>query len=349
MLVLTALSACAPSRPTGIFYPPAADNATEPELAAPETFATSAAPYLIRTADQIDVKFPFRPDFNETFTIPPDGKIVLPFVGPISAAGKSPAELTSELETDFDNLNKNLPPPTARHYNIRVGDVIDLKNADEPQLDETVTVRPDGRISLVFVGSVIAEGKTPEQLEAELRRGLSKFTSHADVTVIMHTMNTHQFVANNRTMVAPLGDLDNVQVVLRAFPPPRYYVGGEVLRPSELPYSGPISILQALFAAGGATPSGELRTVVVLRKGDDGRPMIIVHDLKAEIDGTAKTDFTLKPFDIVYVPKTQIAKVQDFLNNYLYSLFPMLKNSSLGFSFLYDINPSTSTTTTTTP
>jgi protein involved in polysaccharide export with SLBB domain len=332
--VLLLLAGCAPPRETGEFKPP---QGPQPPGPAAEQYATSATPYRIRTGDQIDVKYPYRPDFNETITIRPDGKIVLPFITPVDAAGQTPEGLTAELHEAYDKLMRSEPPPAQRRYLIGVGDVIDIKSED-PQLAETETVRPDGRISLPFVNSVIAAGKSPEQLQAELRRGLKDRTANSDVTVILRTTTSHKYLANGKITTVPVSDLDTVVVMLRSYSALEYFVGGEVLRPSELPYNGPITVLQALFAAGGPTRYGEMRNVVVLRRDDAGHPTVIVRDMKADIDGSVHNDFLLKPFDIVYVPKTRIAEVQDFLDQYLYQLIPAFRNSSVGFSFLYDFN-----------
>ncbi len=54
-------------------------------------------------------------------------------------------------------------------YQIQVGDALDIKFFYHPELNESVTVRPDGRISLQLVHEVQASGLTPEHSAKTLR------------------------------------------------------------------------------------------------------------------------------------------------------------------------------------
>ena len=69
-----------------------------------------------------------------------------------------------------------LPAPVAAlpaaPYVFAIGDEFDLRVPDAPQFDQTLKVRPDGKVSLPLVGSVYAQGRTPEDVEGELRERL---------------------------------------------------------------------------------------------------------------------------------------------------------------------------------
>jgi polysaccharide biosynthesis/export protein len=73
------------------------------------------------------------------------------------------------------------PPPYTGYmsslspYRIRIGDVLAIRLLQNPELDEEVTVRPDGAISTNFVQSVRAYGLTVPELDAELRRDYAKY------------------------------------------------------------------------------------------------------------------------------------------------------------------------------
>ena len=56
-------------------------------------------------------------------------------------------------------------PPTVDRYLLSPGDEIEVKFYYNPELSDRVTIRPDGRISLLLVDSVVAEGRTPEELD----------------------------------------------------------------------------------------------------------------------------------------------------------------------------------------
>jgi polysaccharide export outer membrane protein len=59
------------------------------------------------------------------------------------------------------------PAPVA--YSLQFGDELDVKIADAPQYDQTVKVRPDGKINLNVIGSVYVAGRSPEDVESEIR------------------------------------------------------------------------------------------------------------------------------------------------------------------------------------
>lgn len=74
------------------------------------------------------------------------------------------------------------PPtgPRAGRYLIGVTDELDIKFHDRPDLNETVKVRPDGKISLRLIDSVQADGLSPEQLQAEIARRYQALAAPAD-------------------------------------------------------------------------------------------------------------------------------------------------------------------------
>src|SRR4051794_24878084 len=86
-----------------------------------------------------------------------------------------------------------LPP-----YHIQVGDVLEVRLLLNPELNEEVTVRPDGHISTTAVPDILAYGRTPADLANSLRADYAH-------------------------------DLQNprVSVVVKSFAPTRVYVGGE--------------------------------------------------------------------------------------------------------------------------
>lgn len=54
------------------------------------------------------------------------------------------------------------------NYTINVGDDLEIKILDRPDLTENIKVRPDGKITLPLIGDIMALGKSPEQLDAEI-------------------------------------------------------------------------------------------------------------------------------------------------------------------------------------
>ena len=185
-----------------------------------------------------------------------------------------------------------LAPPDAAPYRVQVNDVLEFLFFKNTELNQTRTVGPDGEVSLQLVGRVRVGGRTTNEIAEELTTRYAK------------------------DLVEP-----QVTVAIKEFSGLKVYVGGEVNTPGIQVYRGGLSALQAILAAGGFKKSASLKSVVLIRKGDGGRPSGTVVDQsrvlkKAEFD----RDVALAPSDIVFVPRSGIANVnlvveQFFQNN----------------------------------
>ncbi|MGB2790796.1 MAG: polysaccharide biosynthesis/export family protein, partial [Dokdonella sp.] len=83
-------------------------------------------------------------------------------------------------------------------YRIGVDDVVRVAVWQNPDLNVTVPVRPDGRISVPLVGDVVAGGRTPEEVAAEIKTALEKFVRNPQVTVIIDQLRSHEYLARVR-------------------------------------------------------------------------------------------------------------------------------------------------------
>jgi len=68
-------------------------------------------------------------------------------------------------------------------YTIIAGDVLQVTVWKEEGLDQEVLVLSDGTVNYPLIGSVEAQGKTPAQLQEEIKDGLGKLIPDASVTV----------------------------------------------------------------------------------------------------------------------------------------------------------------------
>lgn len=122
-------------------------------------------------------------------------------------------------------------------YRIGREDILDVAVWRDADLSRTLPVRPDGFISLPMVGEVKAEGRTPEELAAEVREALKPYVQDPRVTVIVREVNSS-----------------------------RVFITGEVTHPGAYPLRGRVSILQAIALAGGFTDFADRDAIVVLRR-----------------------------------------------------------------------------------
>ena len=192
-----------------------------------------------------------------------------------NVAPKATASVTSSIEK---------PTP----YFIQPGDQLDIKFFYNPELNETVTVRPDGKISLQLVDEVQAAGLKPLELDDDLTKKYA------------------------RELKKPM-----ITVIVKSFAGQRIYVGGEVNRQGLLTLAAGMTPLQAVFYAGGFKETAKPKKTIVIRKGPGNKPVPIKMDLSDAMRGkSGSAHFLLQPDDIVYVPKSAIAKANKFVNQY---------------------------------
>jgi protein involved in polysaccharide export with SLBB domain len=182
-------------------------------------------------------------------------------------------------------------PSDAGDYRIGANDVLSVKFFYTPELNEDVSVRPDGKLSLQLVGEVAAAGHTPAEVSKDLATSYARFLAKPEVTVIV-----------------------------RSFGSQRAFVGGEVKAPGMVAVDGKTDLAGAVFQAGGALDTAELSTVVLLRRGASGREVYRV-DLSDALEGAAPMP-VLRAYDVVYVPKSVIAQVGMYVELYINKIIP---------------------------
>jgi len=200
---------------------------------------------------------------------------------------------------EFPNTIRQQAP-----YLIQPGDQLEIKFFYNPELNEMITVRPDGKISLQLVDEVQAAGLKPSQLD---------------------DLITHKY---SQELKNPI-----ITVIVRSFTNQQIYVGGEVITQGLIDLTAGMTPLQAVINAGGFSENAKPKSAIVIRKGLDNRPVPIKMNLKAAMYGKSDSaDFLLQPQDIVYVPKSTIAKLNKFVDQYIEGLL-MFRGVSLGFSY----------------
>ncbi len=216
--------------------------------------------------------------------------------------------VSRSVRMDVETGNKDVRERSG-DYVLQCGDVIEIKFFYNPELNERVIVRPDGKISLQLIDEVVAAGLTPSELDRVLTRKFSDRLLTPDVTVIV-----------------------------KEFAGMKVYVGGEVNTPGMIPISGRLTTLQAILQAGGFKKTAELGSVVVLHHRGDRKPVFLTVNLKADLATlTLRNDILLSPYDIVFVPQSTIAKMDQFVAQYIEQLIPISKN--IGFSWIRNLNP----------
>lgn len=160
----------------------------------------------------------------------------------------------------------------ASQFVLGTADVIKInvwKNAD---LSQTVTIGPDGFVSLPLIGDVQVAGMTANQLAQDLKSRLSSYVVNAQVTVSIVDIRSRQV-----------------------------YVTGQVGKPGGYPLVVPISALQLIAQAGGLTPFANRKDIVILR-GSGGHVERLKFNYNNAVRGDPKQNINLHAGDTVIVP-----------------------------------------------
>lgn len=158
-------------------------------------------------------------------------------------------------------------------YRIGPEDILHISVWKEEDLDRKVLVRPDGGISFPLVGDIQVSGRTPLEVQDEIRSRLERFVPSAEVTVAVDKISGYTV-----------------------------FVLGEVKEPGQFTLGRYVDVVQALTLAGGLTPYASDSKIKILRR-QDGREVVFRFDfnnIKRERGLTQ--NIVLQSGDVVVVP-----------------------------------------------
>ena len=161
------------------------------------------------------------------------------------------------------------------HYRLRSGDVLELNFPFVPDFNQTITVQPDGFITLRALGPLRVEGTTVPELTERLRSEYSSILREPVVTI-----------------------------ALKEFEKPYFIVAGEVEKPGKYDMSGETTFTQAVAVAGGLKERAKHSQAVLFHRLPAGDFKATKLDLKKMLkDADLNTDLRLQPGDLVYIPR----------------------------------------------
>jgi polysaccharide export outer membrane protein len=160
----------------------------------------------------------------------------------------------------------------ASDYVIGADDTLHISVWKEPDLTETLPVRPDGKISMPLLDDIQAAGMTPVSLKALITEKLKKFIADPRVTVVVTGMNSR-----------------------------RVFVTGEVTHSGPMTLLPQMTVLQALAQAG-FTQFANTKAIYILRT-ENGKQTKLQFNYKEVVKGnTPEQNIALKPGDTIVVP-----------------------------------------------
>jgi polysaccharide export outer membrane protein len=224
--------------------------------------------------------------------------------GHVGHAKVSGITQSAEKRQEIPPAGEQSEPSVNEAYFLQSGDEISIRIYGRPELEDTVRIRPDGMISLVLLDDLKAAGLTPMQLDELLTQRYSEFfrNPQPQVTVVVRTLANY-----------------------------KVFVAGEVRSPGPVALSSELTALAAVIQAGGFLGTARTDNVILLRNEGNVEPTVTKLNLK-DVLNKGTLDVELKPYDVVYVPASRIAKVDRFVDQYIRQLIPI--SFTFGFTYL---------------
>lgn len=169
------------------------------------------------------------------------------------------------------------PPSIAapgHEYVVGESDVLRINVWKESEISQSsISVRPDGMISIPLIGVVKVSGLTPSQIQELLTAKLERFIGKSEVTVSV------------------------VEVRSKSV-----YLTGEVMKPGVYPLVTDLNVVQLVIKGGGLTPYARKKSVIVLRNSNGSEERIPVNLAKVLKGEAPEQNVQLLPGDTVVVP-----------------------------------------------
>lgn len=162
-------------------------------------------------------------------------------------------------------------------YRIGSDDGLQIFVWRQSELSTSVSVRPDGRITIPLIEDLPATGKTPTELARDIEKALGTYIQDPIVTVIV------------RGFVGPYED--------------RIRIVGEASRPQTLPYRSTMTLLDVMIAVGGVTDfaAGNRATLTRTTDGKTQTYRLLLDDLLR--DGDLSANVRILPGDVIVIPE----------------------------------------------
>lgn len=264
--------------------------------------------YALDVGDVVGLQVEDHPELSADTVVRPDGMISAPLLGDVPAGGVTPEALRQTLKAGYAT---RIPQPVVTVFvkpQAKLNEFFTTLMSGDFGATRTLVVRPDGQISLPLLGEVTVAGHTVGEMQAEISNRYRDIFRYIEVSINV----TSSFER-------------------------RVTVLGEVARPGMFPLSGSLTIPQVLALAGGLLETAQPKNVYVVRRNpDDSYIGLRVNLQPSEPQEGMGAGIELLPRDIVVVPKSGIAKVDKWVDQYIRKVLPF----NIGAGVFYTVNGS---------
>lgn len=190
-------------------------------------------------------------------------------------------KIDTELDEDKDDIKYK---KKKKRIYLREKDIMIKEEVEEKRGD--IIVRPDGKVSIPFIGEIEASGKSIAELDSIITEKLKPYIPNPEVTVMLTG------IAGRKNKV---------------------YILGEVRRPGLYAVTGEMNLLKALAMAGSVTDEADLSRIYLQR----GNKIIPLRAEKLLHKLDLRENIRVYPGDIVYIPRSGIVILNDYIRYYI--------------------------------
>lgn len=191
-------------------------------------------------------------------------------------------------------------------YRLGAGDKFAARFFLLPEMDEDVSIGPDGIVMLKAAGAIDATGLTVPEMARMIED------------------QSRRWVREPRVAVSLVETPNN-----------RIYVGGSVARPGPYLMHGRTGTMEAILLAGGFDREARYEEVVLIRRNTSNEPMLRTVNLREFVQtGIAEGDVPLAPGDILFVPRSAISELNLWIDQFIEDVIPFQRS----FSYTIGVN-----------
>ncbi len=173
----------------------------------------------------------------------------------------------------------------APRYLLRAQDSFEVTLEFNPELNQTVTVQPDGFVNIRPIGDFHVEGMSVPELTKTLQIAFGKIVQHPSISINLKDFEKPYFIAN-----------------------------GHIARPGKYDLRGDTTVTQGIAIAGGFQDGAMSSKVILFRRvSDEWFETKIINIKELEKGKNLNEDVHLRPGDMLFIPKSRFGKIERFI------------------------------------